>query len=315
MSEAGLSAEERSKIDELYELAIGGTYYELLGVSPSVDARAVQAAYYDLSRIWHPDRFFRRELGNQRERLETVFACITRAYKTLTDEASRARYHREMEEKGIKFETAPSAATASTTSVPPGGPRPTQPPPPRAAPPPVEHVATLSRAAPAGAPPPRAAPPRPTSRLPDNKLVQQIREQVREQREKARRYYQTGKEDYDAGRFLKAATGFKPALELDPKNEALQAIYEEARVKGQAQQVEIYLAKAKTATDSRQEAVAISFLKQAIPYDPADPSAFFRVGMWALNKENDQRTALQLLRRAVEKAPLNADYRVALGDL
>ena len=98
-------------------------------------------------------------------------------------------------------------------------------------------------------------------------------------------------------------------------NEALQAIYEEARVKGQAQQVEIYLAKAKTATDSRQEAVAISFLKQAIPYDPADPSAFFRVGMWALNKENDQRTALQLLRRAVEKAPLNADYRVALGDL
>ena len=96
MSEVGLSPAERTRIDELYELAIAGTYYELLGISPDVDARAVQAAYYELSRSWHPDRFFRKEMGAYRERLETVFASITRAYKTLTDDAARSRYQREL---------------------------------------------------------------------------------------------------------------------------------------------------------------------------------------------------------------------------
>ena len=350
MPEAGLTSAEQSKIDELYELATAGTFYELLGVSPDADARAVQAAYYEMSRTWHPDRFFRKEMGPYRERLETVFACITRAYKTLTDEAGRARYRRDLEERGVRLVAPGQPLGPMPTSVPPGAPRPSGAPAPTsaaarpAAPPPVEHTATLHRAspagaAPAGAPPRPGAPPapagtpaasaasaaasaaaaaaaaRPGQRLPDHRLVQAIRDQVREQKDKARRYYQMGKEDYDAGRFVKATSGLKLALELEPKNEAWQKLYEDARAKAQVQQTEGFLAKAQAATDNRQEAVAIQFLRQALPYEPADASVYYRVAVWTLSKENDQRTALQLFRKAVEKEPDNATYRVALGDL
>lgn len=323
MSEVGLSPAERTRIDELYELAIAGTYYELLGISPDVDARAVQAAYYELSRSWHPDRFFRKEMGPYRERLETVFASITRAYKTLTDDAARSRYQRELEEKGVKLKGPPRPTTAAVpVSVPPGAPRPVIPPPPPPAPTPVEHVASLARGPRPGAPapppvaaPPPAPPPRPAPRLPDSKMVQHIRDQVREQKEKARRYFLQGKEDYDAGRFVKATSGFKLALEMDPKNEAWQKLYEDAKVKANAQQAELFVSKGNAALQARQEAAAIAFFRQAIPYDPEDPKVYFRVASWSLTKENDQRTALQLYRKAVEKDPQNVEFRIALGEL
>ena len=67
----------------------------MLGVSPDGDAAAVQAAYYQLSRDWHPDRHFRRDLGEYKEKLEYVFVHITKAYKTLSDPDQRRRYERD----------------------------------------------------------------------------------------------------------------------------------------------------------------------------------------------------------------------------
>ena len=49
----------------------------------------------------HPDRFFRREMGLHGEQLEVVFATITKAYKTLTNDAKRIDYDKEMREKGL----------------------------------------------------------------------------------------------------------------------------------------------------------------------------------------------------------------------
>ncbi len=334
MPEVDLTAAEQARIDELFGMVQGGTFYELLGVPHDADAKAVQAAYYEMSRAWHPDRYFRRELGPYRERLETVFANLTRAYRTLSNEAERLRYNRDLEDRGIKVARPKLARPAPptppvATPAPPAAPAPAAP----AAPPeePVVHEAALHRPKP-GAPPgpgPSAQPPRPgpgsqpprpaTSSLPPrpapNPLINAVREQVRERLEKARRYYQTGKEDFDAGRYVKASGALKLALELDPKNEAYLKLAEEARVKARAQQAENLLKQAKAAQDNMQEPVAIEFMKRALEYEPDDPNVYFKVGKWVLDKENDQRQALQLLRRAVEKKPDSAEYRLALADL
>lgn len=341
MPEVDLTSAEQARIDELFGLVQNGTYYELLGVPVEADAKAVQQAYYELSRAWHPDRYFRRELGPYRERLETVFASLTRAYKTLTSEAERTRYHRDLEEAGVRLgrprrptPRAEAAAPRPAPAPPPVAPA-ARPPAATPAPPPAPavHEVALPRGRPApdattSAPPPSTSgsgrpqsslPPRlagqPASQLRANPLVNAVREQVRERLDRAKRYFQTGKEDLEAGRYVKAVGALKLALDLDPKNEVYQKLHEEAKAKARVQQAEHYMNQARVASENMQEPVAIEALKRALEYEPADPTPYFRVGRWMLEKENNPRAALQLLRKAVEKKPDSAEYRLALGDL
>lgn len=341
MPEVDLTPAERARIDELFELVQSGTFFELLGVAPDADAKAVQTAYYEMSRAWHPDRYFRKELGPYRERLETVFATLTRAYRTLTNDTERQRYHRDLEEQGVKVaRPRRPRPTTSTGPTPSGAPSPAPMPATSAVlatEAPVEHEAALNRPRPAASipptssagasPPPSAAqrlgsgiPPRAPStslppRAPSSPIVSAVREQVRERMEKARRYYQTGKEDFEAGRFVKASGALKLALELDPKNETYLKLHEEARAKSRVQQCEHYLKQAQAAFDNMQEPVGIDLLKRAIEYEPADAMPYYRVGKWVAEKENDLRQGVLLLRKAVEKKPDSAEYRIALGDL
>ncbi|MDP6934001.1 MAG: J domain-containing protein, partial [Myxococcota bacterium] len=80
----GLSQEQSVELERLHGLVESGTYYELLSVAPNAPSKEIQKAYYGLTRVWHPDRFFRIELGDSSEKLQSVFAAITQGYRTLT---------------------------------------------------------------------------------------------------------------------------------------------------------------------------------------------------------------------------------------
>ena len=68
------------------------TYYELLDCQRSAPKRDIQTAYHRLSKQFHPDRWFRKELGAIEEPLQVVFKWINRAYRTLSDKRRRAEY-------------------------------------------------------------------------------------------------------------------------------------------------------------------------------------------------------------------------------
>ena len=87
-----LTTAEQAKIDELFALMNSDNYYRLLGLDPGTSEKDLQRAYYAMSREWHPDRFFRREMGEYGDRLDIVFAGITKAYKTLSNEETRREY-------------------------------------------------------------------------------------------------------------------------------------------------------------------------------------------------------------------------------
>ena len=78
MERGNLSAEECGELDRMRKHAESGDHYGLLGIERSADAAAVQAAYYGLSRTWHPDRHFRRDLGDYAQHLDFIFIqrCI-----------------------------------------------------------------------------------------------------------------------------------------------------------------------------------------------------------------------------------------------
>ncbi len=92
MSELDLTPEEQATLDRLYTISEEGTLYELLDVAPDADRKEIQAAFYELSRSWHPDRFFRKETGDYADKIEMVFVAITEAWRTLGSDASRYSY-------------------------------------------------------------------------------------------------------------------------------------------------------------------------------------------------------------------------------
>ena len=66
------------------EPRLAGSYHEQLGVEPGADDRAIKKAYFELSRQFHPDRFFRCDLGPYAERVSLIFKTIQEAYKVLS---------------------------------------------------------------------------------------------------------------------------------------------------------------------------------------------------------------------------------------
>lgn len=87
-----LPPEKQRLVSELHARLDVLTHYQLLGVAESADRKAVKSAYYALAPEFHPDRYFRKNLGHFRPMLEAVFSRITLAHDVLTSKDRRAEY-------------------------------------------------------------------------------------------------------------------------------------------------------------------------------------------------------------------------------
>jgi curved DNA-binding protein CbpA len=67
-------------------------HYEVLGLQPGASDEEEKAAYYELSRQFHPDRFFQKNLGSFRGRIERIFRRVKEAHEVLSDPDARAAY-------------------------------------------------------------------------------------------------------------------------------------------------------------------------------------------------------------------------------
>lgn len=67
-------------------------HYRLLGVPPDAERRQIKAAYYEKVKVFHPDRYFGKDLGSFRAKLERCFARLTEAHDTLAASTSREEY-------------------------------------------------------------------------------------------------------------------------------------------------------------------------------------------------------------------------------
>ena len=70
------------------------SHYELLDVDQQADKKAIKAAYFELVNFLHPDRYFGKNLGSFKPKLERLFTRVTEAHDTLTRAAGREEYDR-----------------------------------------------------------------------------------------------------------------------------------------------------------------------------------------------------------------------------
>jgi DnaJ-class molecular chaperone len=77
---------------ELEALMKSADHFTLLGVAIGADAATVKAAFFQLSKKLHPDKYFRKNLGEFRPKLEAVFKALSKAHQTLTHPEKREAY-------------------------------------------------------------------------------------------------------------------------------------------------------------------------------------------------------------------------------
>ena len=68
------------------------THYRLLGVRRSASGADIKAAFFKASKEFHPDAFFRKNLGSYGERLDRIFRAMKAGYDVLTNTEKRAVY-------------------------------------------------------------------------------------------------------------------------------------------------------------------------------------------------------------------------------
>jgi curved DNA-binding protein CbpA len=305
-----ITQEEQEAIEALYELILTGDNYAVLGVSPDADVAHIRRAYYGMSRSWHPDQFYRRAIGEWRERIDEVFAGINRAYQVLSDPESRAAYDAGREpDTGRPGVAAPTSAVLRAeaesevlvTEEVPG----------------VVHEVDLRRdrlkvspTSVAGAG--EAATPRRRLDVPGMK---KLKAQIQERLTKARQASEKAIGEARDGRWIQAAADMYIATRFDPENAEYQRLWKEYDPKGRLQTAQQCLAMAETALQYHDLRRAITHLETAVAVNPPLGDPYYQLATLKaqLAEDDSPREATALLRKAVEKSPDNVRFRLALA--
>jgi curved DNA-binding protein CbpA len=254
-------------------------YHEILGVPADADRKALKRAYFALSKEFHPDRYFRRNLGGFQPALERVFKKIVEAYELLSDPMARAEIEKSLAAMAPPVEAAVEAPPAT---------------------------------APAATPPPAPSKPAPPRRPHVFSFAERMR---KERRQRAKRLFEAGMAAYAGGRWLEAAGGVRLAIAFDPWN----AIYKEqfAEVQGKAHQerAKQHVKEAESALELRDYPAALRAFEEALHYRPGDVELLRRAARLGLQTGGDLRQAKEWALEAVELEPRDAGGHKLLGSI
>lgn len=302
-SGAPLSESERQKIDEAFSRLGEQDYYEILGVSRDEDRGQIKKAYYQTSKVFHPDRFFRRPLGTYKEKLEILFDVITKAYNTLSDPDLRVEYDREHPQVLKPTRPAPGAGSGRpSTEARASGDRP--------------GVAPGQSRVDSGGARPAAARrvPRPDRMPPPKPIFQSaLAKQLIERRRKAHMYFKQGKELYEAGDHQKALSSLQLALSFDPANAEAKRLMDSAHAQVADVRAETHYQRGLQQEMVGSTDVARRFFQMAVDCRPKKGYYYFKMAQ-IMSGESESRQRLEQLKLAHQYEPDNLEYLLALAD-
>jgi hypothetical protein len=90
------------------------SHYELLGMGAHADGGEIRRVYLERSKRFHPDSWYRKELGEFGPLLANTFKRIAAAYQVLSDDEARAEYDRD---HLASFSAADRAAATARAQV------------------------------------------------------------------------------------------------------------------------------------------------------------------------------------------------------
>lgn len=169
-------------------------HFELLGLEPTDDPRALRRAYHAASREFHPDSFYGKDIGQYRQVLDDLFRRARASFEVLSD-ASRRRALVEVHEASLADQRADVESEQRQ----------------RAEQERAEEEARAARAA------REAQEARDAREARDRERKHRVRDRMNDQRrQQARTHGEQAEAELAAGKHASAATFFRLAHTLDP---------------------------------------------------------------------------------------------------
>jgi curved DNA-binding protein CbpA len=294
-----LEPERRQRIDELFASLEDLTHYELLGVAPTADKKQIKSAYYQVAPDFHPDKFFRKNLGPYKAKMEAIFGRITAAEAVLSRAQTRAEYDAYLEQRRrtstiealLRGELEPRVVPAPPQSGAVSAVRPARPPASSGSIPAAGPASSSSmRAAPSPSPAPVAASPPPSSPVirvpPSNAQPAQVSVRSAEA-DRVRRQALAAK--LNSGKFPVAAKA-RPEPDAPPPitsevaqaaaAERLKHMYVAKRVEVDLHRFERHVEAAEEAIASGDAVNAMNHYRLALAMRPEDPELVVKSNEW-----------------------------------
>lgn len=108
----------QAEIRNLARALPGLDYFELLGVSRDATADEVRDAFFERSKTFHPDRYFKKELGPYAGLLTEIYKRIVAAHDVLRDAKLRSSYQRTLTESAPAAKPSPFASRPKPAAKP-----------------------------------------------------------------------------------------------------------------------------------------------------------------------------------------------------
>ena len=268
-----------------FEAQLDRPYHEILGVPADADAKTVKRAYFELSKEYHPDRYFRKQIGGYGERLDRIFRKVLEAYELLADPMTRAEVQRSLDAAA----GAPAPPTSTPTSVDPQTP----------------PAAAAAPAVPAAAAPRRRPPRFSTAHL----------RALAQRKAKAKTLFEAAMTAFQASRWLEAASSVRLALAFDPWNAAYKESFLGVQRRANEERAKQFVKEAEGALELRQAKEALRLYEEALHCLPHEPDINYKAARLALVLGEDPKRAKEYAARACELRPEVPGYHRLLGQI
>jgi len=317
---------------ERYFQALGRwNFYEVLGIAPDADRKQARAAYFALSKQFHPDRAFGAGAAEVRKKMEVVFRRLTQAYEVLSIAEKRAEYDEyiadqiavwKMERQLLDAFGERQAPEGESAEPAAGSPVPPEEIPRRSVPPAPATPVTVSSTPPAARPEhdarrrdwrrERAArmlrqtlgprPPGASSRPPaDPACIEDL--------------LARGGIAMEVGNHAEAARLFGEVLGLDPDCRRAAELLEQAQAEATRSLAAGYLRQGRYERMLGDMERARASLTNAVDTDPNNVEARYQLAELLLATRRDLRRALTMAREVIALGGQKARYFAILGEL
>jgi len=265
-----------------FEASLDRPYFELLDVPRDADGKQIKRAYFALSKVYHPDRYFRANLGDYAMLLERIFRKLVEAYELLSDPTARAEIERSMGPMS-KPEPEPEAVAETSES---------------------------------GEVPKRKLPPR---KLTKRQTLERLRRHFRippqilaERKLKASHFFDAAMVAAKRERWHEAAPSLRLAIAFDPWNDEYRARFSDILSRDYEQKAVRLLGSDGDAVDPADQNEALRLLEEVLIHRPADPEVNHRAALLALDLRELER-ATEYAEAACELSPESAAKRLTLA--
>ena len=287
-----ISLEVQRRILE-FEAGLGRPYHTILSIDLGSQPKVVKRAYFKLSKEFHPDRYFRKQIGGYGDRLDRIFKKVLEAHEMLSDpELAGVENQTPAEESFVEPSAKPKSETAAAA--------------------PSKPAATeTAEAAPA------AAPQRPLTKL--ERLRQRMpfkinHAAIAERRARAAEIFKAAEYSQRAGRLQEAEANIRIAITFDPSRSEFKEALGSLRIEAAgARAAKLMAASSDRMKDSELREV-LSLLEDVLPYRPHDPELNERAARvcMKLGKLDD---AAEYTETLIARTPEVATYHSMLGKI